>query len=573
MSDTARLLIREGGVVDGEPLGDTIVLALDGEAARAVASLLRVEPPANPFHCMCRGDYAVELIDAAGRRLSVVGLHHGVSVRVHGWPSDALLADPEALLTELAQRGLRAPLDAWLAAEEQRRAWDAEARVWNAAMPPLLRPRLAEIFALGSPRPLGDPAWQPAVAALLDEVGGDRERAAAALIDWLAVSRSPWSPSPAYEGVALTLLDLLGPAALAGAVIDHPQASAGWLRAAARAAAQLSTSRREIREALAPIADRLRGALSDGDEQARLEAVLRPPPSGQRSGGMNAAGVTQHAPACSLAATDGGEVYALDGDELVRFELGPRRVLMKLQGPYGYFFADERGVLALDWKAQRVSILQRDGSARVLAENQDRPFYPRLVGDRAFWLACPFVTGTDGYSHQKVHLRSALRHGGEVATLLVGGEENWSFQPTVRGVYFLASEKSGLLRRERCRLKRVDLDGSVHDLVRADGAEALLAWDGGLVWRAGAEVTLADFTGERRRRLCRVESIRAWAGSERGLAVIASRDDSNARTLAEISWDGAVRQLASFTEQHLSTEVVATSAGIYFNLAHDVLRL
>jgi hypothetical protein len=247
-------------------------------------------------------------------------------------------------------------------------------------------------------------------------------------------------------------------------------------------------------------------------------------------------------------------------------------VWAKLQGTFGYCFADRSSLLVADLKAQRISIVARDGSARVLAEGQERAFYPQLVGERAFWAAFPFVRRPDGTSQQEAHLRTSPRAGGEVVELL-SGTEVWDFQPTTRGVYFLARERGGLLRGERCLLRRVDADGRVSELGRADGADALLAWEGGLAWRAGGEVFVADPDGGGRRCLCRVETIRAWSRSPRGLAVILSTDDSNAREVAEIAWDGSLRKRMSFTEQYLNSEIVATASGIYFNLAHEVLRV
>src|SRR5688500_16919274 len=79
--------------------------AVLAEVAKAelgsIREMLRIVEGGGQFHCMCRGDLAIEL---EGRLLSAgsVSYHHGRSLRVESWCSDAMLADGPALLRWLA---------------------------------------------------------------------------------------------------------------------------------------------------------------------------------------------------------------------------------------------------------------------------------------------------------------------------------------------------------------------------------------------------------------------------------------------------------------------------------------
>src|SRR5262245_21528902 len=105
--DTRRARITDVCVFEDE---NTILLEVEGADVAIVRYLLRIKDHTRSFHCSCDGDLAVELYGEAGL-VATIGFHHGRSIRVPGWSSDAMLLDGPALLRWIAERGVRGPLD------------------------------------------------------------------------------------------------------------------------------------------------------------------------------------------------------------------------------------------------------------------------------------------------------------------------------------------------------------------------------------------------------------------------------------------------------------------------------
>lgn len=187
-------------------LGGQELLVVDEPAAvRELARLLKIVPPAAPFHCMCPGDQLVEL-SIPWRRDVAVTLHHGRSIRWQRWGSDALLADGEALLRWLADHGVPAPLQAWQddrrRADQDRLAWQA----WRGAAPPALAAFVdsPELASIGNPE---YPPRQLLLALMALRAACPDERAAIlALLDWYGSSGGPWSGFPSYQAVPEAML-------------------------------------------------------------------------------------------------------------------------------------------------------------------------------------------------------------------------------------------------------------------------------------------------------------------------------------------------------------------------------
>ncbi len=108
-----RVRVIDAGVSKGQALAGPLLGELTGDDAAGLLERLAVVQPDRQFHCMCLGHPALELW--AGDRLrATIGVHHGLSVRVHGWWSDAPLCDGEGLLRCLADHGVGGPLETWM---------------------------------------------------------------------------------------------------------------------------------------------------------------------------------------------------------------------------------------------------------------------------------------------------------------------------------------------------------------------------------------------------------------------------------------------------------------------------
>lgn len=107
--------------------GEIVVdLAEDGGRLRETMKVAEL-----PGHvCACRGQVRFEFLDAQGERLTVVVLHHGISLWWSGWPSYGELADGVLLLRWLAEHGMPGPM---LPSSER-----PERLAWIAAIPPAL---------------------------------------------------------------------------------------------------------------------------------------------------------------------------------------------------------------------------------------------------------------------------------------------------------------------------------------------------------------------------------------------------------------------------------------------------
>ncbi|OGQ18240.1 MAG: hypothetical protein A2138_03095 [Deltaproteobacteria bacterium RBG_16_71_12] len=267
-------------IKDVPQLGGTEhLLITDPDSVRQLARLLIIEPPATPFHCMCFGNQLLEFA-VPWRRDVCITLHHGCSIRWQQWDSDALLADGEALLRWLADRGWSGPLQEWQAdrrrADEDRLAWQA----WRSAAPRALAPFL-ENAELASVNPEYPPealirAEQAHRAACADE-----RTAMLQLVDWYGSGGGPWSGFPSYQSVAEALLLRYPTAALVEALGGQPLVAAraeglarllsSWWFGRLRPG-EASAVPEELRQLL--LAHVVAGG--DADKRARLAHALEP---------------------------------------------------------------------------------------------------------------------------------------------------------------------------------------------------------------------------------------------------------------------------------------------------------
>ncbi|MCE2750541.1 MAG: hypothetical protein LW720_01490 [Pirellula sp.] len=201
LARVARVRVLEGGMADGRPLGNAVLLDTAGESdlAELKQSLAILDGPAG--HCLCCGGPTLEFLSSQSESLAALGIHHGLSVRWAAWKDDAELLDGRRLLDWLAQRGVPSPLAEFLdqqRREEQRRAdWQR----WLAAMPDCLKQ-------------LPPGAWQH-VTETSDLTAMQESLSAAypnlrtrilALFRWFGNGAGPWTGFPVYEQLAEQIL-------------------------------------------------------------------------------------------------------------------------------------------------------------------------------------------------------------------------------------------------------------------------------------------------------------------------------------------------------------------------------
>jgi len=244
--------IIENGVRSGEPVGKNILWEVRGPSLLSELRrfLTIVDGPAG--HCMCYGDTAFEFLDRSGKRIAVLGLHHGKTIRWNAWRDDAALVNGLALLQWLSSHGIQYPLQNYQAAEQQRTAAERAWKIWFAAMPPCLQPFLRDqeqslgmvIAVPSAPSASAQPSSLHKASTVDDETWARVKQAvgtaysnpvhrAQTLFAWLGSGSGPWTGFPAYEEVPELLLMEMPIAHLMQA-LANPRVSDQVLEGAAR---------------------------------------------------------------------------------------------------------------------------------------------------------------------------------------------------------------------------------------------------------------------------------------------------------------------------------------------------
>jgi hypothetical protein len=191
--------VKEDGVADGKAISDNILLdERNPQAITALRGCLAIDEAAPAGHCMCLGDYAIELY-SGDQLAATLGLHHGRSIRWETtWSHDAMLQNGLKLLWWLSTRGISAPLAKFEAERTRAHAARLAAERWRAAMPAYLQPHWEQIrrnevepttlhFAL--------------IKAIPDPIARIQT-----LMSWFGCGAEPWSGYPSYEQAAEELL-------------------------------------------------------------------------------------------------------------------------------------------------------------------------------------------------------------------------------------------------------------------------------------------------------------------------------------------------------------------------------
>lgn len=267
-------VLREGGAWGGKAIGGAELARFEGEVLDELCVALHVELPIARQHCMCNGDFALELFRGT-ELVTTIGLHHGQSIRTSFWSSDARFVDGPGFLAWLAAHGAPAPL-ARVRATEDALARDREARRrFRESMPAALSPLADAIEKTVSVQPA---LVARALAALRAEATD--ERVALAVLRWLGTPRSRWTGYPSPEAVPEAILASL-PIELVARVLDTNELDDELREGGARYLGGWSLSKREPR-ALALLSRERRAALrahveadGDADKLSRWTAAER----------------------------------------------------------------------------------------------------------------------------------------------------------------------------------------------------------------------------------------------------------------------------------------------------------
>ena len=165
----------------------------------ALQGSLLLDPPEEPFHCMCIGSPALYLYGPADE-IVVLTNHHGLSIRCSLWTSDVRINNSEKWLSWFDRRGMSGPRQEFekMRAEQERgkRDWDK----WVTAMPKAIVPVWS--YSLGQ---FSCVDITPLRAALEREVRNETSRILA-LLQWFGSGAGPSSGFPSYEAAAEELL-------------------------------------------------------------------------------------------------------------------------------------------------------------------------------------------------------------------------------------------------------------------------------------------------------------------------------------------------------------------------------
>jgi hypothetical protein len=192
-------------VVRDSPMADaaTIFRSTDRKDLDDLQRSLLLDPPTEPFHCMCIGSPALYLYGPGGERVELTN-HHGLSVRCSLWTSDVRVNNSEKWVSWFDRRGISGPrqeFEETCAQEESaKQDWDK----WLTAMPKAIVPIWP--YSLGQ-LSLADISMdlRPLRAALERDVPNETSRILA-LLQWFGSGAGPWSGYPYYEAAAEKLL-------------------------------------------------------------------------------------------------------------------------------------------------------------------------------------------------------------------------------------------------------------------------------------------------------------------------------------------------------------------------------
>lgn len=195
-----------GGVSGGKPMCDELLLEIDkrDEIAELRECLSTTH---TDFHCMCLGSYAIEVTGPQGVQ-DVIGLHHGQSIRWHGFSSDARLLDGRRLLQWFAVRGADDPLCEFEEDEERQRNFAERRERVQQAVPDCLKPHEKLLWGMGAMRTAFElPDSTEEVLRVFRGAYPIERDALLVLLAWYGCQRENWYMSYGKEFAARALLE------------------------------------------------------------------------------------------------------------------------------------------------------------------------------------------------------------------------------------------------------------------------------------------------------------------------------------------------------------------------------
>lgn len=530
-------LIRARAPMTIDPAKGPVLLEVGREELGELRRTLAIVESDERFFCMCKGDYAIELRGLVLAR-GLLSFHHGISVRLAGWCSDAKLEDGPALFRFLAQRGITEPLEAYeqglVAAVEGDRARDR----WVEAIPEPLRDLAADLERDSS---------ESKVKAALDALGRDAG-AARALFRWLAIGQERWSGYPVYETVPTKLLEAIPASPLLEA------ASADLTDAEVRGATRYFGShdvvsfRKSILGELPPaLFDRARPlwqAANDEDVMQRFDYAVRLAADTRAAKGRRGPyargeyvvlGESIDGPLSGLAALADGTLVSVDVRRVLRF--APDRVAGELVAEASEHFvvlgaAGDR----IAWATMNAGeVFEQRGAGPIerLASGQRVPVEMTVSGEHTAWLSRDAPGGSQIMTPSGALVQMSGIHG-----LVSDGAH----------VYFVCGGGMG------GKIHRVAWSGGDVEKVAAQpdhefstASPAMAASRGELLVVANKSVRAIDpSTGRSRNLLEAPHTVRAVASDSVRVALLIGEEDEDWFFASASRDGGAVKKLARF---------------------------
>lgn len=199
-SQVTRVQIKDGGVASGKAMQNEVMLLIENaEDLRQFGQLIKIIESPEEFYCMCLGTYAIELYSNE-KLLLTIGYHHGYSIRIEHWSSDAELLHPEELLQLLKRLGFSKPWEENQEAIQRSMADEAAENEWLDIAPECFSKNMDALRV--SPQN----AFENILPELEKEIPSSTERIIA-LLQTFGKSKNFWNAYYSYESICDLLLN------------------------------------------------------------------------------------------------------------------------------------------------------------------------------------------------------------------------------------------------------------------------------------------------------------------------------------------------------------------------------
>ena len=192
--------IKGDGVVNGKALSDNVILDISAKPKVAeFKRLFEIVEPKEEFHCMCVGNYAIELLSGVLVK-STIGYHHGYSIRVENWNSDVELRHPHKLVEFFHDLGFKEPLEQKDLDDERARKNANESSNWLENSPRTFSKYFEEMRNMGAIK-------TDKMRSELNAEFSTNNDLILALLNSYGTTKNLWSAFASYQSVPQELLD------------------------------------------------------------------------------------------------------------------------------------------------------------------------------------------------------------------------------------------------------------------------------------------------------------------------------------------------------------------------------